>query len=146
MAIIQYTGTLSYVNENGDVLEMYPNVKTDANLTETGKAADAAAVRSAIDSAIDSVKIELNETVAEKTKTDTTLSKDGIAADAAAVGTKFESVETNISELTDSTNTFKTNMESIIQALTAFGIIQTVSVVDELPAEPDETTLYFVKK
>ncbi len=142
MATIQYTGTLSYVNENGDVLEMYPNVKTDANLTETGKAADAAAVGSAIDS----VKTELNETVIEKTKTDTTLLEDGIAADAAAVGTKFESVETDISELTESTSSFKTNMESIIQALTASGIIQTVSVVDELPAEPDETTLYFVKK
>lgn len=142
MAIIQYTGTLSYVNENGDVSEMYPNVKTDTNLTETGKPADAAAVGSAIDS----VKKELNEAVVEKTKTDTTLSKYGIAADAAAVGTKFESVETNISEFTDSTNTFKTNMENIIQALTASGIIQTVSVVDELPAEPDETTLYFVKK
>lgn len=44
MATTQYEGVLSYVDTNGNVTEMYPNIKTDTSLSVSGKAADAATV------------------------------------------------------------------------------------------------------
>jgi len=42
--ITKIEGTLSYVDSEGNVTEMYPDIKTDEALTTSGKAADAKAV------------------------------------------------------------------------------------------------------
>lgn len=42
--ITKLEGTLSYVDSEGNVKEMYPNIKTDEALTTSGKAADAKVV------------------------------------------------------------------------------------------------------
>ena len=76
MATIEYEGVMSYVNENGDVLELYPKVKTDTTLSESGKPADAKAVKEAIDNL----------------QTDNTLTESGKPADAKAVGDKITSL------------------------------------------------------
>lgn len=44
MANIEKEGVLTRLNEDGDLEELYPRVKTDASLNESGKAADAMAV------------------------------------------------------------------------------------------------------
>ena len=40
----EYEGVLSYLDESGNEVELYPNVKTDSTLTQSNKAADAKAV------------------------------------------------------------------------------------------------------
>ena len=40
----KYEGVLSYLDESGNEVELYPNVKTDSTLTQSNKAADAKAV------------------------------------------------------------------------------------------------------
>lgn len=42
--VTEYEGTLSYVDENGDVKVLRPDTKTDTTLTKEGKAADAKTV------------------------------------------------------------------------------------------------------
>lgn len=42
--IAQYEGILSEVDAEGNVVELYPLIKTDENLKDSGKAADAAEV------------------------------------------------------------------------------------------------------
>lgn len=48
MATIEKTGVLTSIDDNGNTIEMYPEVKTDATLSVSGKAADAAAVGNAL--------------------------------------------------------------------------------------------------
>lgn len=40
----KYEGVLSYLDESGNEVELYPNVKTDSTLTQSNKAADAKVV------------------------------------------------------------------------------------------------------
>lgn len=42
--VTKLEGTLSYVDSKGNVTEMYPEIKTDAEMNTSGKAADAKAV------------------------------------------------------------------------------------------------------
>ena len=44
MATTEHTGTLKYVDGNGDINVLYPEIKTDTALSAEGKAADAKAV------------------------------------------------------------------------------------------------------
>ena len=53
MATIEKTGVLTSIDDNGNTIEMYPEVKTDATLSVSGKAADAAAVGKALGNKID---------------------------------------------------------------------------------------------
>lgn len=48
MATIEKTGVLTSIDDNGNLTELYPEVKTDATLSVSGKAADAAAVGEAL--------------------------------------------------------------------------------------------------
>lgn len=48
MATIEKTGVLTSIDDNGNLTELYPEVKTDATLSVSGKAADAAAVENAL--------------------------------------------------------------------------------------------------
>ena len=48
MATIEKTGVLTSIDDNGNTIEMYPEVKTDATLSVSGKTADAAAVGNAL--------------------------------------------------------------------------------------------------
>lgn len=48
MATIEKTGVLTSIDDNGNLTELYPEVKTDATLSVSGKAADAAAVGNAL--------------------------------------------------------------------------------------------------
>ena len=48
MATTEKTGVLTSIDDNGNTIEMYPEVKTDATLSVSGKAADAAAVGNAL--------------------------------------------------------------------------------------------------
>lgn len=43
--VTQHEGILTHVDEDGNIREMYPEIKTDKTVTLDGKAADAAAVR-----------------------------------------------------------------------------------------------------
>lgn len=63
----QYEGTFSFFDENGDLVELYPDVKTDVDLSTSGKAADAKVVGDKIADIEDSIethgtKIESLET------------------------------------------------------------------------------------
>lgn len=40
----EYTGVFTHVDDDGNLVEMYPEIKTDSTLTTSGKAADAAKV------------------------------------------------------------------------------------------------------
>lgn len=53
MATIEKTGVLTSIDDNGNLTELYPEVKTDATLSVSGKAADAAAVGKALGNKID---------------------------------------------------------------------------------------------
>lgn len=53
MATIEKTGVLTSIDDNGNLTELYPEVKTDATLSISGKAADAAAVGKALGNKID---------------------------------------------------------------------------------------------
>ena len=53
MATIEKTGVLTSIDDNGNLTELYPEVKTDATLSVSGKAADAAAVGEALGNKID---------------------------------------------------------------------------------------------
>lgn len=53
MATIEKTGVLTSIDDNGNLTELYPEVKTDATLSVSGKAADAAAVGNALGNKID---------------------------------------------------------------------------------------------
>lgn len=44
MATTEYTGVFKKVDDDGNEILLYPDVKTDTSLSESGKAADAAAV------------------------------------------------------------------------------------------------------
>lgn len=48
MATMEKTGVLTSIDDNGNLTELYPEVKTDATLSVSGKAADAAAVGKAL--------------------------------------------------------------------------------------------------
>lgn len=48
MATIEKTGVLTSIDDNRNLTELYPEVKTDATLSVSGKAADAAAVGNAL--------------------------------------------------------------------------------------------------
>lgn len=51
MATTQYEGVFNYVDDDGNTVELYPEIKTDTTLKVSGKAADAAAVGEAIKNA-----------------------------------------------------------------------------------------------
>ena len=53
MATIEKIGVLTSIDDNGNTIEMYPEVKADATLSVSGKAADAAAVGEALGNKID---------------------------------------------------------------------------------------------
>ena len=53
MATMEKTGVLTSIDDNGNLTELYPEVKTDATLSVSGKAADAAAVGKALGNKID---------------------------------------------------------------------------------------------
>ena len=44
MAITEYTGVFTHVDDDGNEIRLYPDIKTDESLSVSGKAADAAAV------------------------------------------------------------------------------------------------------
>lgn len=44
MTTAQYEGILTHVDDNGNEVQMYPDVKTDTTLSVSGKPADAAVV------------------------------------------------------------------------------------------------------
>ena len=52
MTTAQYEGILTHVDANGNETQMYPEVKTDTTLSISGKAADAAAVGSKLNSVL----------------------------------------------------------------------------------------------
>lgn len=53
MATYEYEGTFTQVDGNGNKTKLYPNIKTDDTLSVSGKAADAAAVGTAIEEAME---------------------------------------------------------------------------------------------
>ena len=52
MATTQYEGVFTHVDDNGNEVQMYPEVKTDTTLSVSGKAADAAVVGSKLSSVL----------------------------------------------------------------------------------------------
>lgn len=56
MAITEYTGVFTHVDDDGNEIRLYPEIKTDESLSVSGKAADAAAVGTNIGVWIGSVR------------------------------------------------------------------------------------------
>lgn len=52
MAITEYEGVLTHVDDAGNELQMYPDVKTDTTLSVSGKPADAAEVGNKLSSVL----------------------------------------------------------------------------------------------
>lgn len=69
----EYEGALSYVNSSGVVTRLYPDIKPDTGLEETGKAADAKTVGEKL-------------TALSKTVTD---NKKSVDSDISAINTKL---------------------------------------------------------
>lgn len=57
MATTEHTGTLKYVDGNGDINVVYPEIKTDSTLSIEGKAADAKAVSDALNTKISNTDV-----------------------------------------------------------------------------------------
>lgn len=60
MVITEYTGVFTHVDDDGNEIRLYPDIKTDESLSVSGKAADAAAVGDKINIVSDTLTSRIN--------------------------------------------------------------------------------------
>ena len=60
MVITEYTGVFTHVDDDGNEIRLYPDIKTDESLSVSGKAADAAAVGDKINIVSDTLTFDSN--------------------------------------------------------------------------------------